>query len=224
MRCFDRPSWLKRPPELRVLSGGSHGAVSHVCVAMSQSPLRLAARVPAHAMATNVVGSPLQGKRRRVTRSTWSKRSSRISAAWGARPPLATTTASCSSARPDPGLGRLPRRRARRDGDPGSLPGPRGDCADAREELPLAITRRRRGRRLRAVDAAGPVDAQTASIALWKSLRDSHSLHRPSSRSARRTEDHARACARDRRQTILALPTCGGRLSNVPQWPHLNVR
>ncbi len=63
-----------------------------------------------------------------------------------------------------------------------SLLGPRHDRAHDGQELPAAATGERHARGLtRAVDAAGAVDAQTASTAPWKSPGDFHKRPPPSS-------------------------------------------
>ena len=97
------------------------------------------------------------------------------------------------------------------------------DRADDRQELSAAPARESRPT-TEAVDAAGAVDAQTAPTAPWKSLRDSHKRPPPSlSFDGLKTKNVPRLRAGEESDdTHSRLPR--GRFSNVPQWPHLNVR
>jgi hypothetical protein len=74
-----------------------------------------------------------------------------------------------------------------------------------------------------AVDRDAAVDAKNAPTAAWKTRRRvSHTAHRRPPTREKQEERPALARRKGIRRYSWPLPR--GRFSNVPQWPHLNVR
>lgn len=74
-----------------------------------------------------------------------------------------------------------------------------------------------------AVDRDAVVDAKNVPTAAWKTRRRvSHTAHRRPRTREKQEERPALARGKGIRQYSWHLPR--GRFSNVPQWPHLNVR